>query len=74
MSKKVLLSVLTALIYVGRSYSIVMSGEGVFRVYVPDDSFTAVFIFDAIRMVGDVFSGILVDCDNRPYMLFTYFY
>lgn len=72
MTKQELLDVLKSLIYGGRSYSIVERGEGVIRIYDPADSFTAIFISDAIQMTGDAFTGITVDCDGRPYMLFSY--
>lgn len=72
MTKQVLMHVLKALIYGGRSYSIVDQSEGVIRIYDPANSFTATFISDAIQMTGDAFTGITVDCDGRPYMLFSY--
>ena len=72
MTRPELLDALKSLIYEGRSYSIVDRGRGIIRVYDPSDSFTAISISDAIQMAGDAFTGITVDCDGRPYMLFTY--
>ncbi len=72
MTKQELLDLLKSLIYGSRSYYIVDRGEGNIRIYDPTDSFTAIFIADAIKMTGDAFTGITVDCDGRPYMLFTY--
>lgn len=72
MTKQELLDLLKSLIYGSRSYSIDDRGEGIIRIYDPSDSFTAIFISDAIRMTGDAFTGITVDSDGRPYMLFTY--
>lgn len=72
MTKQELLDVLKSLIYGCRSYSFVDYGEGVIRIYDPTDSFTSIFIDDAIKVARDAFTGITVDCDGRPYMLFTY--
>lgn len=72
MTKQELMDVLKSLIYGGRSYSIVEQSEGTIRLYDPADSFTATFISDAIQMADDAFTGITVDCDGRPYMLFSY--
>ena len=72
MTKQELLDVLKTLCFGGQYYSIVDCYEGVFKVYDATDSFTGIFISDAIQMAGDAFSGITVDCDGRPYMLFSY--
>lgn len=72
MTKQELLDLLKSLIYGSRSYSIVDCGEGYIRIYDPYDAFTATFISDTIKLTGDAFTGITVDYDGRPYMLFTY--
>lgn len=72
MTKLELLDLLESLIKGRKSPFIVDRGEGVFRIYDTSDSFTATFISDAIQMTGDAFTGITVDCDGRPYMLFSY--
>ena len=72
MTKLELLDLLENAIKGRKEFSIVVRREGVIRIYDTTDSFTAIFIADAIKMTGDAFTGITVDCDGRPYMLFTY--
>lgn len=72
MTKQRLLDLLKCLIYGIKSYSIVDRGDGFIRIYDTTDTFTAVLISDAIKITGDAFTGVTVDCDGRPYMLFTY--
>lgn len=72
MTKNELMNELKALIYGARSYEIVCRNDGYIRVYDPADSFTATFIADAIKRIGDSFTGVTVDYVGRPYMLFTY--
>lgn len=72
MTKQELLDVLNTLCFGGRYYSIVDRCEGFIKVYDASDSFTRILISDAIQKAGDAFTGITVDCDGRPYMLFSY--
>ncbi len=72
MTKEELLDLLKSLMYGSGSYSIEDRGDGFIRFYDNADAFTACFIKQAIKMTGDAFTGITVDSDGRPYMLFTY--
>lgn len=72
MTKQELLDLQESLIDGRRSPFIVDNGNGVFRIYDTTNSFTATFISDAIHKAGDAFTGITVDSDGRPYMLFSY--
>lgn len=72
MTKFALINLLKAVIDGRKSYSIICSGEGNIRIYCYTDSFTAVFITDVVKKAGDSFTGITVDCDGCPYMLFNY--
>ena len=72
MTKLEFLDLLESLIQGRRTPLIVDRGNGAFRIYDGSDSFTATFISNAIELTGDAFTGIAVDCDGRPYMLFNY--
>lgn len=72
MTKQRLLDLLKSLVYGINSYSIFDRGDGFIRIYDSADIFTATFITNAIKITGDAFTGVTVDSDGRPYMIFTY--
>ena len=52
-------------------YSVVAAVGWYIHVYSVDNTFTASFITRVVKMTGDHFTGITVDTDNRPYLLFV---
>lgn len=72
MTNKKIIDLLTKVIDGRKGFSILQTGEGVYRLYDDCDTFTAVFISDAIRLAADYFTGITVDAEGKAYMLFNF--
>lgn len=51
-------------------YSVVAAVGRYIHVYSVDNTFTANFITRVVEMTGDYFTGITMDSDNKPYLLF----
>ncbi len=72
MEKQELIKLMESVIYGHKHLTIETTGNGSFRLYDSTDTFTATFISDVIGITGDNFTGISVDSDGKPYMLFNY--
>ena len=72
MEKQELIKLMESVIYGHKHLTIETTGDGSFRLYDSTDSFTGTFISNVIGITGDNFTGLSVDSDGRPYMLFNY--
>lgn len=54
-----------------KGYSVVAAVGKYIHVYSVDNTFTANFISRVVEITGDYFTGITMDADNRPYLLFN---
>lgn len=72
MTKEEFMTLLITAIGTRKGFSIKYAEVDSINLYSSNDIFTATFIGDVQNFLGGCFTGITVDCDGRPYMLFTY--